>query len=92
MSATTYNLELTWPIASPETVSLRRLRAEADASLTATLATYRLTPTSRAVWDVRHGHQPTIAARLTVTGPRGLPRHIEAAVGAAHLATEGAAA
>lgn len=92
MSATTYDLELTWPITNPETVSLRRLRAEADASLTATLATHHLAPTSRAVWDVRHGHQPTIAARLTVTGPRGLPQQIEAAVGPARLATEGAAA
>lgn len=89
---TTYDLELAWPITDPESVSLRSLRAEANASLAATLTHHQLTPTTRAVWDVRHGHQPTIAARLTVTGPHGLPQRIEAAVGPAQITTEGAAA
>lgn len=77
MTATTYELEVTWPITSPD-MPLDQLKTQARHDLRVTLARHRLQRAGNTILAVTHGHQPTLTARLIVTGPPGLAGPIEA--------------
>lgn len=92
MSATTYDLELTWPITDPA-MSLGDLKAQAAADLRATLAHHGLQRAGNPLFAVTHGATPAITIRVLVTGhPHIAPGPIEATQAHEAETAEGATA